>query len=110
MAIGSTDSNDNHSGFSNSGCGLAVSAPGSKLFSTLASANSASLYGYESGTSMSTPHVAGLAALIWSVNPSLTNDQVAQIIKTSANPVVGTTGTITYDSTRWNQYYGYGRI
>jgi hypothetical protein len=42
--------------------------------------------GYDSlqGTSMAAPHVAGLAALIWSVNPDLSNNQVAAIIESSA--------------------------
>ena len=107
LSVGSTESNDNRSSFSDYGCGLAVTAPGGSIYSTLPNSS----YGYLSGTSMASPHVAGLAALIWSVNPSLTNVQVAQIIETSAAHVTGTGATpVTYDSTGWNQYYGYGRI
>jgi subtilisin family serine protease len=37
-------------------------------------------YVYSSGTSMSTSHVAGVAALVKSVNPHLTNVQIKNII------------------------------
>jgi serine protease len=41
-------------------------------------------YGNNSGTSMSTPHVSGVAALIWSYNPSWTNLQIRNALQTSA--------------------------
>lgn len=41
-------------------------------------------YTLKSGTSQATPHVAGLAALIWTMNPSLTADQVEATIKAGA--------------------------
>ena len=50
---------------------------------------------------MAAPHVAGLAALIWSVDPSLTHDQVQDIILSTADDL-GTLG--------WDQYFGHGRI
>ena len=50
-------------------------------------------YAYETGTSMATPHVAGVAALVWSAKPSLTNLQVRRLLECSAeyigsNPAV----------------------
>jgi hypothetical protein len=54
-----------------------------------------------SGTSMATPHVAGLAALIWSQNPGWTNRQVRAQIRATAKDL-GASG--------WDQQYGYGRI
>jgi subtilisin family serine protease len=57
-----------------------VSAPGQDVLSTLMGGG----YGLGSGTSMATPHVAGLAALILSKNPLLTSDQVHQILETTA--------------------------
>lgn len=46
------------------------------------------------GTSMATPHVAGLAALIWSLNPTATASQIRSIIEQTANDV----GSYGYDT------------
>jgi len=61
----------------------------------------ASDYGYMSGTSMSTPAVAGIAALIWSNNPSCTGADVRQALKDSAQDQ-GTSGR--------DDYFGYGIV
>jgi subtilisin family serine protease len=64
------------------------------------------------GTSSATPHVAGLAALIRSVYPSLDNLQVRAHIERTAQKV----GAVAYADTAgkangsWNQEMGYGRI
>jgi subtilisin family serine protease len=50
---------------------------------------------------MATPHVAGLAALVWSQSPGLTNGEVAAQIKNTAEDL-GPSG--------WDQQFGYGRI
>jgi subtilisin family serine protease len=68
--------------FSNYGKnGVDVFAPGSQIYSTLPGGNS---YGFEDGTSMASPVVAGLAALIRSYFPTLTAEQVKQAITNSA--------------------------
>lgn len=54
-----------------------------------------------SGTSMASPHAAGVAALILSKNPNLTPPQVRQVLRASANDL-GTPG--------WDPIFGYGRI
>ena len=66
--------------FSNHGDYIDIAAPGVYIPSTYFNKEYAAL----SGTSMAAPHVAGLAALIKSANPGLTNTQVINIIKKTA--------------------------
>jgi thermitase len=96
VAVGSTTSSDTRSSFSNYGPELDLAAPGSNILSTVPFT-----YGTTSGTSMAAPHVSGLAALLWSVSPSLTKDQVRDFIQDNAVDL-GTPG--------WDQYFGHGRI
>ena len=85
------------SSYSNYGTKIEVSAPGTNVYSTIPTDS----YGYKSGTSMACPHVAGLAALIWSYKPSLTVGEVRNALHTA----VDDKGAVGKDS-----YYGYGRI
>jgi hypothetical protein len=82
ISVMATDSTDTRSSFSNYGLTTVdIGAPGSSIYSC-APGNS---YQYLSGTSMATPHVAGACALIWSVNPQLTNLEVKNILLTSVD-------------------------
>lgn len=63
IAVGSIDPNGQRSSFSNYGSWVDVAAPGKDILSTTINGG----YGYMNGTSMATPHVAGLAALAYRV-------------------------------------------
>ncbi len=90
--------------YSNYGPEIEVAAPGgddNSLYEWILSTIPDDAYGFAYGTSMASPHVAGLAALIWSVNPGLTAAQVRYCI-TSTAVDLGAPGR--------DQYYGYGVI
>ena len=83
IAVAATDQDDRRATFSNFGAAVDVSAPGVNIYSTFPDDNHAFL----NGTSMAAPHVAGLAALIWSQNPALSNRQVRQAIETTCDDI-----------------------
>ncbi|MBE9545898.1 MAG: S8 family serine peptidase [Proteobacteria bacterium] len=77
ISVGATDQDDNLTWFSNYGpTTVDVGAPGVNIYSTSPGMN----YQYMHGTSVATPHVAGLAALIWGYNSSLTHMEIKDII------------------------------
>jgi len=82
IAVGNSDPNDNKYIGSNYGPELDVMAPGYSI--TIASKVSDTSYSNGTGTSYSAPLVSGLAALILSAKPSLTNQQVVDIITGTA--------------------------
>jgi thermitase len=81
IAVSAADQNDNRASFSNYGNWIDVSAPGVSVYTT---ANGGG-YQYSAGTSLSSPIVAGLAALVFSANPNLTNTQVVNLITANAD-------------------------
>ena len=74
IAVAATDQNDRKASWSNYGSWVDVAAPGVSIVSTTPDEN----YAYYSGTSMATPHVAGVAALIFDAFPGYTNQQVRE--------------------------------
>ncbi len=94
VSVAATNKNDRKARFSNYGAKwVDVAAPGVKILSTAPNhSNEISCLDYcsLSGTSMSTPFVSGLAALIYATNPNLNNRQVVRIIQKGAVSVPGT--------------------
>ena len=64
-----------------------ISAPGVAMYSTYNSGDDS--YVPESGTSMASPLVSGIAALLWSSNNNATVDEVVQAIRETADPIDG---------------------
>jgi subtilisin family serine protease len=82
IAVGAIDSNNNVQYWSGRGPALDIVAPGYQIYSTLIGG-----YGTMSGTSMATPHVAGVVALLLNANSDLTTDEIKTAIYNTANPV-----------------------
>ncbi len=99
MVVGATTSSNNKSSFSNYGPFVDFMAGGSNIFTTDRSSNSS--YASVSGTSFACPMAAGLAGLIWATDPSLTPDEVENVLKTTARDL----GPQGVDNT-----FGYGLV
>lgn len=97
IAVGALDSRGQRATFSNYGEALELMAPGVSLVSTIP----ADQYDALSGTSMATPLVAGVAAMIRFVNPGLTAGQVREILRSTAADL-GDAGR--------DQLYGFGMV
>ncbi|NPA53180.1 MAG: S8 family serine peptidase [Aquificae bacterium] len=95
ISVAATDKNDNLADFSNYGKNTVdVAAPGAEIISTYPG----NKYRYMSGTSMSTPHVSGLAALIWSQNKGYSYYDVKSIIESKGDKLSSLSGLIRTES------------
>src|SRR5947208_2744732 len=112
LAVAASNLSGGRASFSNYGSYISLAAPGENVFGALSSSadpsywprqslpgSAAGIYGYGSGTSFSSPEVAGAAALVWAANPHLTATDVAEILEQSASGHGG-----------WNQDTGYGLL
>jgi len=122
IACGATTSSDERASFSSFGQRLSVMAPGENITTTVVQGTGESGGDYILdmwGTSAAAPHVAGLAALLLSLRPTLTSNEVRTIIELTADKV----GSVPYQTEfpspfapvahpngSWNEQLGYGRI
>lgn len=96
IAVGAVDRNNRFTSYSNKAGNNVIDyvvAPGGNagiedegdIYSSVPSAITSNSYAFYSGTSMATPHVAGIAALIKQANPSLSASDIEKIIVETAN-------------------------
>jgi thermitase len=83
--------------WSSYGSDISLSAPGVGIYTT----NQDGTYGAWSGTSFSSPIAAGVAALLVSYDPQMTNAAIVELLKNNSDDL----GSAGYDI-----YYGYGRV
>ena len=100
MAVAATDSADQRATFSSQGSEVSVAAPGVDILSTYLGG----IYQWGSGTSMAAPHVAGLAAILYSLHPEYGPTQIQRTIELAAHDV--NAGTLPGKDSQ----LGWGRI
>ena len=114
---------DNARPGSSYGEGLSVVAPGTNIYTTDRQGTkgfnhsigaNGNYYASFGGTSAACPHVSGVAALMLSINPNLTSQEVRDIIEQTAKKtrkdVYYYTDTIGHPNGEWNKYMGYGLV
>lgn len=106
LAVGATNDRDLESGWHSKGPEVDVSAPGEYIFSTFNPKfeNSNANYAWASGTSMATPIVSGLAALIFSKNLSISPKDLMNLIKYTCDDV----NSSIFKGV--DEFIGYGRV
>ncbi|MDX5980300.1 S8 family serine peptidase [Exiguobacterium profundum] len=93
ISVGATNTFGVVSDYSNFGINVDVVAPGSKVASLVPDGNVV----YMDGTSMATPHVAAVAALLKSNHPSLTVEQMRKLLRRTAQPLAFSGGDAPRD-------------
>ena len=122
IGVGASCENNDVCGYSNYGVNIDIIAPGGEHFNSIGllgldnsgesgDSNQKELvnnnYNFDSGTSYSAPLVAGVVALMYSVNPDITPMRVREIlIQTSQKVGDG----VAYDSSGFDLERGYGKI
>lgn len=97
VTVSATDSSDNKASWSNYGVAVDLAAPGVGIYTTAKGGG----YRSANGTSFSSPAAAGLAALVFGVNPALSPYDVEAIMESSAYDKTGT---------GFSTSFGHGRV
>ena len=98
--VAATDENDDLAGFSSFGRGVDFAAPGVRILATERGGG----YVRYSGTSMATPVAAGLAGLLWSIDPLLTPAELRRALELTADPFPATSRDVDAGSGRINAF------
>jgi len=112
ISVAATDQSDAKASFSNYGADwVDLGAPGVGILSTTPS----NTYSVKDGTSMAAPHVSGVAALAWSMNPQATYETIRDAIFTGVDKIPAldaAQGSTTPVATggRLNAYNTLGRL
>ena len=108
IAVGAINRNGNRADFSQYGDHLNVVAPGVDIRTTTLNNG----YTTTSGTSLAAPYVAGVAALLLSANPNLTQTQVRHAIESTCTKLTGYSYSInpSHPHGTWNNQVGHGLV
>jgi len=96
IAVGAVNKSDVRASWSGTGLALDIMAPGVSIYSSVIGG-----YATWSGTSMATPHISAVVALLKQVNSALTDAEIKDALYKTAKDL-GTAG--------WDKYYGWGRV
>jgi subtilisin family serine protease len=117
IAVAATTDQDRRAWYSDYGKAISIAAPSSGGRNGIWTTDVQGRRGYNprddwtgdfGGTSAACPLVAGVAALVLSVNPGLTAPEVRDVLQSTADKVDPRGGR--YDARGWSAYYGYGRV
>jgi thermitase len=100
FTVAGTDQNDGRYLNSTHGSQIDVSAPATSIFSTYTGPDTGPTFAHLTGTSMAAPLVAGIAALVLALEPSLSVTDLETVLRQSADDL-GDPG--------WDKFYGWGR-
>ena len=100
VSVGAVDKRGTRADFSNWNTQLEIMGPGVDIISTYPGNG----YGMLSGTSMATPYVAGVAALVWGYFPQCSNQQIRNVLAVTAKNLVQS------GNVRCNRKVGFGLV